>query len=114
MMKWQIIVISMLVFVFMSFSVVWANEGSAGQSESQISTSSMASLTPLMKSSSSGSKSSSSSSSKTKTHDGDDVTADNNSTSDDSSGFPWWIIAVILVIILGLAGLLIWYFIIRK
>jgi cobalamin biosynthesis Mg chelatase CobN len=109
-MKWQIIIISVLVFVFMSFSTVWANEDSAGESNSQISTSSVASITPLMKSSSSKS----SSSSKTKTHDGDDVTADNNSTSDDSSGFPWWIIAVILVIILGLAGLLIWYFIIRK
>lgn len=114
-MKWQIILLSMLVFVFMSFSAVWADEDSAGQSESQISTSSMASITPLMKGGSGGGKSSSSSSSsKTKTHDGDDVTADNNSTSDDSSGFPWWIIAVIVVIILGLAGLLIWYFIIRK
>lgn len=113
-MKWQIIVLSTLVFVFMSFSAVWANEESAGEFNSKISTSSVANVAPLMKGSSGGSKSSSSSSSKTKTHDGDDATADNNSTDDDSSGFPWWIIAVILVIILGLAGLLIWYFIIRK
>ncbi len=112
-MKWQFILLSTLIFVFMSFSTVWANEESAGEFNSKISTSSMASMAPLMKGSSGGSKSSSSSS-KTKTHDGDDTTTDNNSTDDDSSGFPWWIIAVILVIILGLVGLLIWYFVIRK
>jgi len=113
-MKWQIILLSTLIFVFMSFSTVWANEESTGELNSKISTSSMANMAPLMKGSSGGSKSSSSSSSKTKTHDGDDTTTDNNSTDDDSSGFPWWIIAVILIIILGLVGLLIWYFVIRK
>jgi len=113
-MKWQIIMFSLLVFIFMSFSTVWANGDLAGESNSQISTSSVASVAPLMKGSSGGSKSSSSSSSKTKSHDGDDTSTDNNSTDDDSSGFPWWIIAVIIVIILGLVGLLIWYFIIRK
>jgi cobalamin biosynthesis Mg chelatase CobN len=107
-MKWQIVLLSVLIFVFMSFSAVWANENSIGESNSQISTSSVASIAPLMKSSSSKS-----SSSKTKTHDGDDITADNNSTSDDSSGFPWWIIIIIVVIILGIIGLLIWYLFLR-
>jgi ABC-type transport system involved in multi-copper enzyme maturation permease subunit len=107
--KWQIVMFSLIVFISMSFSSVWANENPAGESNSQISTSSVASIAPLMKSSSTKS-----SSSKTKTHDGDDITADNNSTEDDSSGFPWWIIAVIIVIILGMVGLLIWYFVIHK
>jgi len=108
-MKWQIIMFSLLVFIFMSFSAVWANEYPAGESNSQISTSSVASIAPLMKSSSSKS----SSSSKTKTPDGDDITADNNSTSDDSSGFPWWIIIIIVVIVLGIIGLVIWYLFLR-
>jgi cobalamin biosynthesis Mg chelatase CobN len=112
-MKWQIIVISMLVFVFMSFSAVWANEEASGTSEAQISTPNMASITPLMKgSSSSGSKSSSSSSSKTKTKDGDDAT-DDNSTSNDSSGFPWWIFIVIVIVVLGIVGFVVWYLFLR-
>jgi len=112
-MKLKIILLSTLVFVLMSFSSVWAYDGSVGTSESQLSSSNMASITPLMKGSSSSSGSKSSSSSKTKTHDGDDVSSDNNSTSDDSSSFPWWIIAIIVLIILGVVGFLVWYFVIR-
>lgn len=113
-MKWQIIMLSVLVFVFMSFSTVWANEEPIGESGSQISTSSVASITPLMKGSSGGSKSSSSSSSsKTKVKDGDDDTTDVNDTDDSSGGFPWWIIVVIIVVILGIIGLVIWYLFLR-
>jgi cobalamin biosynthesis Mg chelatase CobN len=108
-MKWQIIIISLLVFISMSFSAVWANDEPSGESNSQISTSNVASIAPLMKSSSS--KSSSSSSSKTKIKDGDD---DADDTADDSSGgFPWWLIIIIVVIILVVIGLVIWYLFLR-
>ncbi|WP_321423086.1 hypothetical protein [uncultured Methanobacterium sp.] len=106
-MKRQIIMFSLIVFISMSFSAVWANENPAGESNSQISTLSAASITPLMKSSSTKSSSSK------KTHDGDDVSADNNSTSDDSSGFPWWTIIIIVIIVLVIIGLVIWYLFLR-
>jgi len=109
-MKWQIILLSTLFFVFMSFSTVWANEEAVGESDSQISTSSIASFAPLMKSSSSKS---SSSSSKTKIKDGDDDTTDVNDTDDSSGGFPWWMIVVIIVVVLGIIGLVIWYLFLR-
>ena len=112
-MKWQIVLLSVLIFVFMSFSAVWANEESARVADSQISSSNMASIAPLMKSS--GSKSSSSSSSsktKVKTGDDDDTT-DVNGTDDSNGGFPWWIIVVIIIVILGIIGLVIWYLFLR-
>lgn len=112
-MKWQIVLLSVLIFVFMSFSAVWANEESSTATDSQISSPNMASIAPLMKSS--GSKSSSSSSSsktKVKTGDDDDTT-DVNGTDDSNGGFPWWIIVVIIVVILGIIGLVIWYLFLR-
>jgi cobalamin biosynthesis Mg chelatase CobN len=114
-MKRRIILISILVFVFMSFPVVWANEDSVGESNSQISSQNVASLAPLLKSSSSGSKSSSSSSSsKTKVKDGDDDdTTATNETDDSNGGFPWWIIAIIVIVILGIIGFIVWYLFLR-
>ena len=112
-MKGRIILISILVFIFMSFPVVWANEDSVGESDSQISSQNVANLVPVMKSSSSSSKSSSSSSSKkVKVKDGDDD--DDTNGTDDSSGFPWWMMVVIIVVVLGIIGLVIWYLFLRK
>ena len=112
-MKWQIVLLSVVVFVFMSFSAVWANENCVGESDSVIGVSNMASITPLLKSS--GSKSSSSSSSsktKVKTGDGDDVD-DTNGTDDSSGGFPWWLIIVFGVVILAIIAVVIWYLFLR-
>ena len=111
-MKGRIILISILVFVFMSFPVVWANEDSVGESNSQISSQNVASLAPLLKSSSSGSKSSSSSS-KTKVKDGDDDATATNETDSSNGGFPWWIIAIIVIVVLGIIGFIVWYLFLR-
>jgi len=45
-MKWQIVILSVVIFVFMSFSAVWANDGYVEESDSQISASNMASIAP--------------------------------------------------------------------
>lgn len=112
-MKWQVIFISTIVLVLMSFPTVWANEQTNGVSESQICTSTMASITPLMKSSSSGSKSSSSSSSsKTKIKTGDDD--DETDATSTGGGFPWWILIFGGIALLVIIGVLVWYFFLRK
>lgn len=113
-MKWQIILLSALI-VFMSFPTVWADEQTIGTSESQISTSTAASITPLMKVSSGSRSSSSSSSSKTKVKtdgDDDDVTTTGNET-DSSGGFPWWIFLIIGIVILAIIGIVVWYLFLR-
>lgn len=112
-MKWQIVILSVVIFVFMSFSAVWANDGYVEESDSQISASNMASIAPLMKSS--GSKSSSSSSSKKiKVKGGDDDDeGDATGTDDSSGGFPWWLIIVIGVVILALIAVAVWYLFLR-
>jgi len=111
-MKWQIVILSVVIFVFMSFSAVWANDGYVEESDSQISASNMASIAPLMKSS--GSKSSSSSSSKKiKVSGDDDDEGDATGTDDSSGGFPWWLIIVIGVVILALIAVAVWYLFLR-
>ncbi|HML04300.1 MAG TPA: hypothetical protein VK426_00860 [Methanobacterium sp.] len=67
------------------------------------------SLTPLVKGSGGGSKGGSSSSSKIHTDD-----ADVSGGSGDDSGWNWMTIIIILVIILGIIGVLVWYFFLRK
>lgn len=66
------------------------------------------SLNPLVKGSSS--KSSSSSSSK-KIHSGDD--SSDNSTDDGSSGWSWIWIIIVIIVVLGIIGILVWYFLLR-
>lgn len=112
-MKGRIILISILVFVFMSFPVVWANENSVGESNSQIGSQNVANLVPLMKSSSSSGSKSSSSSSKTKVKDGDDDATATNETDSSNGGFPWWIIAIIVIVVLGIIGFIVWYLFLR-
>ena len=69
------------------------------------------SLTPLVKGGGGGSKGGSSSSS-SKIHT-DDADISGGSTGDDS-GWNWMTIIIILVIILGIIGVLVWYFFLRK
>ncbi len=115
-MKWQIVLLSALVLVLMSFSAVSAYEEPSGTSESQISQATMASIAPVMKGSRGGSfggssskSSSSSSKKKIKIGDGDDDEYDD----DSSGGFSWLYIAVVIIII-AIIGFAVWYLFLRK
>lgn len=92
-------------------SGVFAQESSSTGSDStpQYSTSIvMDSMVPLLKG---GSRGGSSSFKKIKTSDGDD----DGSTDDDSSGgFSWITAIIILVVFLGIIGVLVWFFFLRK
>ena len=68
------------------------------------------SLTPLVKGGGGSKGGSSSSSSKIHT---DDADISGGSTGDDS-GWNWMTIIIVLVIILGIIGVLVWYFVLRK
>jgi len=70
------------------------------------------SLIPLVKGGGGGSKGGSSSSS-SKIHTDDADNSGDNSTGDDS-GWNWMTIIIILVLILGIIGVLVWYFFLRK
>ncbi len=111
-MKWQIVILSALVLVLMSFSAVSAYEEPSGTSESQISQSTMASIAPVMKGSRGGSfggsSSKSSSSKKIKIGDGDDDDYD-----DDSSGGFSWMYIVVVIIIIAIIGFAVWYLFLR-
>lgn len=70
-------------------------------------------LTPLVKGGSGGGKSSGSSSSASKAVkkiDGDDDSVDGG----DAAGLGWWTILIIVIVILGIIGVLVWYFVLRK
>lgn len=109
-MKWKVITLSLLIFLFMSCSSAVNYQAPLEKSESQISTYNVAVLEPLVKGSSGGRSSSSSSSSSSKKIDTDD---DVDTGTDDGST-PWWLIALILVFVGVIAVVVIWYLFLRK
>jgi hypothetical protein len=108
-MKWKVITLSILVFLFMSCSSAVNYQSPLEKSESTISTFHVAALEPLVKGSSGGRSSSSSSSSKKVDIDDDDV-----DTGTDDGSTPWWLIALILVVVGVIAVVVIWYLFLRK
>lgn len=105
-MKWKVITLSLLIFLFMSCSSAVNHQSPLEKSESTISTCHVAALEPLVKGSSGGR---SSSSSKKIDIDDDDV-----DTGTDDGSTPWWLIALILVIVGIIAVVVIWYLFLRK
>jgi len=105
-MKWKVITLSLLIFLFMSCSSAVNHQSPLEKSESTISTCHVAALEPLVKGSSGGR---SSSSSKKIDIDDDDV-----DTGTDNGSTPWWLIALILVIVGIIAVVVIWYLFLRK
>ncbi len=110
-MKWKVITLSILVFLFMSCSSSVNYQSPLEKSESTISTYNVAALEPLVKGSSGRSSSSSSKSSSTKKVDIDDDDVD---TGTDDGSTPWWLIALILVVVGVIAVVVIWYLFLRK
>ena len=105
-MKWKVITLSLLIFLFMSCSSAVNHQSPLEKSESTISTCHVAALEPLVKGSSGGR---SSSSSKKIDIDDDDV-----DTGTDNGSTPWWLIALLLVIVSIIAVVVIWYLFLRK
>lgn len=101
-------------------SGVFAQESSSTGSEIALQYSNsivLDNMIPLLKGGSrGGSSSSKSSSSKKFKVDGDDDDSDDSddSTDDDSSGGFGWTTAIIILIVLGLIGVLAWFFFLRK
>ena len=110
-MKWKVITLSILVFLFMSCSSAVNYQSPLEKSEPIISTYHVAALEPLVKGSSGRSSSSSSKSSSTKKVDIDDDDVD---TGTDDGSTPWWLIALILVVVGVIAVVVIWYLFLRK
>ena len=106
-MKWKVITLSLLIFLFMSCSSAVNYQAPLEKSESQISTYNVAVLEPLVKGSSGGR--SSSSSSKVKVDVDDDLDG-----TDDGGSTPWWLIVLILAIVGIIAVVVIWYLFLRK
>ncbi|WJI09435.1 hypothetical protein FGU46_04680 [Methanobacterium sp. CWC-01] len=106
-MKWKVITLSLLIFLFMSCSSAVNHQSPLEKSESTISTCHVAALEPLVKGSSGG-RSSSSSSKKI------DIDDDDVDTGTDDGSTPWWLIALILVIVGIIAVVVIWYLFLRK
>jgi uncharacterized membrane protein len=105
-MKWKVITLSILVFLFMSCSSAINYQSPLEKSESTISAYHVAALEPLVK----GSSGRSSSSSYKKI----DVDDDDLDTGTDDGSTAWWLIALILVVVGIIAVVVIWYLFLRK
>lgn len=111
-MKWKVITLSLLIFLFMSCSSAVNYQAPVEKSESQISSYTVAALEPLVKGSS-GSRSSSSSS-KSSSSKKVDIDDDDLDAGTDDGSTPWWLIALILVVVGVIAVVVIWYLFLRK
>lgn len=116
-MKFKTAFIILIVSVFFITSASWATAPVEEQSQSLVSSSTIATLEPLVKGSSGGSRSSSSSSSKSKvkSDSDDELTGDNSTNStDNGSGSSWWTIILVLIFVGVIAVVAIWFLFLRK